>query len=221
MKHKQLGGTFAGLLIGVVLGLAIAIGVAMSVSKLPIPFMKQDANTRPTTLDAAEAERNRTWNPNSALSGARGPAAPSDNAVAPVTVPANGKTPTAQQPPATPEADPLGDLAARLSQSGNTAPVPAVPSATTNTAAVSGAPSADNYQYFVQAGAFRTQGDADAQRARLAMLGWDAGVSQREQQGQAVFRVRVGPFNRSQDATNLKQQLDAQGIDSAIVRQAR
>lgn len=218
MKHKQLGGTFAGLLIGVVLGLAIAIGVAMSVSKLPIPFIKQDANTRPTTLDAAEAERNRTWNPNSTLSGARGPAAPSDNAVTPVTVPGNGK-PQPNQPPATSSGgDPLGDLAARLSQQGNTAPVP---SANTNTAAVSGAPSADNYQYFVQAGAFRSQGDADTQRARLAMLGWDAGVSQREQQGQAVFRVRVGPFNRSQDASNLKQQLDAQGIDSAIVRQAR
>lgn len=218
MKQKHQGGTFAGILIGLVLGLAIAIGVAMSVSKMPIPFMKQDANTRPTTLDAAEAERNRTWNPNASLSGPRGPAAPSDNAVAPVTVPDASTSTGGQVSPPAVVGDPLGDLAARLGQTANTAPLP---SETTNTAAVAGSPTADNYQYFVQAGAFRTQGDANAQRARLAMLGWDANVSQRDQQGQAVFRVRVGPFNRSQDATNLKKQLDAQGIDSAIVRQAR
>ena len=59
-------------------------------------------------------------------------------------------------------ADPLGDLAkAKAAESG----------------------SADPYDYFVQAGAFRTQADADAQRAKLAMMGWEARVSEREQNG--------------------------------------
>ena len=52
----------------------------------------------------------------------------------------------------------------------------------------------------MQAGAFRTQTDADAQRAKLAMMGWEARVSEREQNGRTVFRVRVGPFESHADA---------------------
>ena len=77
---------------------------------------------------------------------------------------------------------------------------------------------ADGFSYFVQAGAFRTQGDADAQRAKLAMLGWEARISEREQNGRPVFRVRVGPFTKRGDAEQLKQKLDGAGVDSALVR---
>lgn len=218
MKHQQLGGTFAGILIGLVIGLGIAIAVALAVSKMPVPFLNTGANTRPATLDAAEAERNRTWNPNASLAGSRGPAAPANN-----TVPAQGNAsqPAAEPasevvavaPASVPGSDPLGELAAQVSRPSSGAAAPAA------TPAAGGA--GDAYLYFVQAGAFRSQADADAQRARLAMLGWDARVTQRAQQGQAVYRVRVGPFNRSEDAANLKRQLDGQGMDSAVVRQAR
>ena len=57
----------------------------------------------------------------------------------------------------------------------------------------------------MQAGAFRTQADADAQRAKLAMMGWEARVSEREQNGRPVFRVRVGPFAKRDDAAALGQ----------------
>jgi cell division protein FtsN len=52
----------------------------------------------------------------------------------------------------------------------------------------------DPFDYFVQAGAFPNQQDADAQRAKLAMLGWEARVSEREQNGRTVYRVRMGRF---------------------------
>ncbi len=77
------------------------------------------------------------------------------------------------------------------------------------------------YDYFVQAGAFRTQADADAQRAKLAMLGWEARVSEREQNGRPVFRVRVGPFAKRDDAEPLKDKLDGTGVESALVRVQR
>jgi len=73
----------------------------------------------------------------------------------------------------------------------------------------------------VQAGAFRSQGDADAQRAKLAMLGWEARVSEREQNGITIFRVRVGPFTKRDDAEQLKQKLDGAGVESTLVRAAR
>ncbi len=83
------------------------------------------------------------------------------------------------------------------------------------------ATSADPFEYFVQAGAFRTQQDADAQRAKLAMLGWEARVSEREQNGRTVFRVRVGPFGKRDDAESLKERLDGAGVESALVRVQR
>ena len=99
-----------------------------------------------------------------------------------------------------PGADPLGDLAA---------------------AKAAAAGNVDPFDYFVQAGAFRTQQDADAQRAKLAMLGWEARVSEREQNGRNVFRVRVGPFAKRDDADQLKEKLAGAGVEAALVRVQR
>ena len=73
----------------------------------------------------------------------------------------------------------------------------------------------------MQAGVFSSQGNADAQRAKLAMLGWEARVSEREQNGRTVFRVRVGPFGKRDDAESLKGKLEGAGVESALVRVQR
>ena len=39
-----------------------------------------------------------------------------------------------------------------------------------------------------------------AQRAKLSLSGVEAKVSEREQSGRMVFRVRVGPFDKKEDA---------------------
>ncbi|MEG2631750.1 MAG: SPOR domain-containing protein, partial [Comamonas sp.] len=78
-----------------------------------------------------------------------------------------------------------------------------------------------SFNYFVQAGAFRSPSDAEAQRAKLAMLGWESRVSEREQNGRTVFRVRVGPFAKRDDAEQLKGKLEGAGVDSALVRVQR
>ncbi len=122
------------------------------------------------------------------------------------------------KPPAKPDtktdgktsADPLGDL------------VKARSAAAEKTEKAEKAEKAEAaFNYFVQAGAFRSQGDADAQRAKLAMLGWEARVSEREQNGITIFRVRVGPFTKRDDAEQLKQKLDGAGVESTLVRAAR
>lgn len=223
---RQRGGTIAGILIGLTIGFAIAIGVALYISRMPLPFINTSANTRPSALDSTEQERNRTWNPNASLSSRTGaasaPAAPAPGTARPKRPPEPEAPPVEPEPPsevvavapprATPS-DPLGELAAKV---GNR-PAPTEP---TQTPAAPPA-STDTYQYFVQAGAYRSRADADAQRARLAMNGWDARITSREQQGQTIYRVRVGPFGKSQDAANIKRQFDLQGFDSAVVRQSR
>ena len=221
MKKKQLGGTILGFILGVIVGLGAALAVAVYVTKVPVPFLNK-GGARGADQDAAEAQKNKDWDPNSPLRGksAAKPPAPAASAAG-----AEPATPAAQ-PVATAEpkgaaasapkaaaskpekvetgkptsADPLGDLAkAKASESG----------------------SADPYDYFVQAGAFRTQADADAQRAKLAMMGWEARVSEREQNGRPVFRVRVGPFAKRDDAAALKEKLDGTGVESALVRVQR
>jgi cell division protein FtsN len=211
MYKQQRGGTILGLIIGVVLGLGIALGVAVYVTKVPVPFLnKGDQRNTETT----EAERNRNWDPNSPLYGNSpvrpAPAAPAELAPVPSVPVAEPSAPVA---PASAQPDPLGDLAnAKLKAAEAKAAAAATASApSANTGA-------DGFNYFVQAGAFRTQGDADAQRAKLAMLGWEARVSEREQNGRPVFRVRVGPFAKRGDAEQLKQKLDGAGVDSALVR---
>ncbi len=53
------------------------------------------------------------------------------------------------------------------------------------------------------------------------MLGWESRVSEREQNGRTVFRVRVGPFGKRDDAEQLKGKLEGAGVDSALVRVQR
>ncbi len=206
MKKKQLGGTIIGLIIGLIVGLGVALGVAVYVTKVPVPFLNKGA-IRSADQDNAEAQKNKNWDPNSPLYGKS--ARPAPNSPAAGIAP----PPTSVPPAATPvpiPSDPLGDLAKARAN----APTPpaAVP---TNPAAV------DPFDYFVQAGAFRTQGDADAQRAKLAMLGWEARVNEREQSGRTVFRVRIGPFVKRIDAEQLKEKLDGAGVESALVRVQR
>ena len=63
---RQLGGTLLGLILGIVIGLGIALGVALYMAKVPVPFIHK-ASSRSTEQDAAEAERNRDWDPNTPL----------------------------------------------------------------------------------------------------------------------------------------------------------
>ena len=218
MKKQQTGGTLIGFIVGVIVGLGAALAVAVYVTKVPVPFLNK-GNGRGADLDAAESQKNKNWDPNAPLYGKNParpvtPAAPTTPAVAGVaSAPAPGNVataPAAPKPAASkaeaakvetkPGADPLGDLAvAKAAAKGNV----------------------DPFDYFVQAGAFRTQPDADAQRAKLAMLGWEARVSEREQNGRPVFRVRVGPFSKRDDAEQLKDKLVAAGVDSALVRVQR
>ncbi|HKX41778.1 MAG TPA: SPOR domain-containing protein, partial [Burkholderiaceae bacterium] len=79
----------------------------------------------------------------------------------------------------------------------------------------------DPFVYFVQAGAFGRSEDAEQQRARLAMLGLEAKLTEREQSGRTVFRVRLGPYERKTDADSAKDKLGQAGIESALVRVQR
>ena len=205
--NKQRGGTVFGFIRVVVVGLGAARGVAVYVTKVPVPFVNK-ASSRTVEQDVMETQRNKDWDPNAALQ-VKPAAKPVDPAVAPVAAPVVAPVPAtaAVKPSAAPSvevrpavsADPLGDLVKARASSGK----------------------ADPYYYFVQIGAFRTAVDAESQRARLSLGGIDAKVSEREQAGRTVYRVRVGPFDKKEDAVQSKEQLAASGLDTALVSVAR
>lgn len=224
MRRAQQGGTFLGFIVGLLVGLGVALAVAIYVTKMPVPFTNKN-QPRSADQDAAEARKNKDWDPNAPLYGknparSTAPAAPAASgpvgglvpAPAPAATPAPAPeipilrgagpnaAPTARpdsRPPAS--ADPLGDLAR----------------------AKAGAATADPFSYFVQAGAFRTAEDAEAHRARLSLMGVEARVSEREQAGRTVYRVRVGPFDQREAAERLKEKLEGNGVEAALVRVQR
>ena len=218
-KHQR-GGLFLGVIIGLLLGLGAALAVAIYVTKVPVPFMNKGATKNSAEQDAQETQKNKNWDPNAPLygkipakpsaSGAVGTTTGAPTATAPVQaasapkVAASAPKPTAEA--GKPSADPLGDLAKAKT-------------AGTSTAAVS--PGADPFTYFVQAGAFRTPEDAEAQKAKITLAGFDAKITEREQSGRTVFRVRVGPMEKQGDANAAKEKLDAAGFETAIVRVQR
>ena len=204
MKNNQRGSIVIGIIIGVVLGLAAALAVAVYVTKVPVPFLNK-GQSRTAEQDAAEVRKNRDWDPNAGLYGKNPakPLTPAPGVIAPAppvaTIPAPAIPPPASAPKAAARAaDPLGELAAARSSVGT-----------------------DPFFYFVQAGAFRTPEDAEAQRAKLSLMGVDAKVTEREQSGRQVFRVRVGPFERKEDADRNKERLEASGVETALVRVQR
>jgi cell division protein FtsN len=222
--QRQRGGTLLGFVLGLVIGLTVALGVAMYVTKVPMPFSNKN-QTRSADQDAVEAQKNKDWNPNGALqSKPAAPAVPPDPAAAPNTGAAGaaGGAATAGTPGPTGSSG-ATPPAANMPAPAVTAdpPIAAPAPAATPQPATKAAASSDPFTYFVQAGAFKSAADADAQKAKLSMMGIEAKVSEREQAGRAIFRVRSGPFDDKEQAEKIKSRLDASGMDAALVRVQR
>ena len=87
IPFRQRGGFLIGLVVGLLIGLGVALAVALYVTKAPNPFVNKVPG-RPAAQEAAEAERNRNWDPNATLAGRN---------------PAPGNTAPGALPSATPE----------------------------------------------------------------------------------------------------------------------
>lgn len=227
-KKKQRGGFAVGLIIGLLIGLALALGVALYVTKVPIPFVNK-VPQRTADQDAAETQKNKNWDPNSPLYG-KNPAKPGGAAsgtvtpLPPAATPQPGALPTpavtgSVTPPSPRASGPAStrDPAAILADkpAGSTA----APKITSSASAATGG--SDPFNYFVQAGAYGRTEDAEAQRAKLAMLGMEGKLTEREQAGRTVYRVRLGPFDKKGDAEAAKDKLAGAGIEAALVRVQR
>jgi cell division protein FtsN len=223
------GGFAVGLVVGLLSGLVLALGVALYIAKVPVPFVNK-VPSRTAEQDTAEAERNRNWDPNAPLGG-RSPTAGRTGAGATgavATAPAASAAPGAIVPPAPQTVPaPVGTTAPGAgaqtppASSRDPAAILSGASPAASAAQRSTAAGGEPFVFFVQAGAYTRSEDAEQQRARLGLMGHTANLSEREQGGRVVYRVRIGPFRTRDDADALLVKLQAAAIEAQIVRVER
>lgn len=201
------GGFVMGLIVGLLLGLAMALAVALYVTKAPVPFVNK-VQQRTPEQDAAEAERNKNWDPNAPL--ANKPAA---RASAPAVLPTVAPPSPPPKASAVTEAPRSTRDPAAILSGKEPPPIAIAPQSTK--------PGVDPFIYFVQVGAFSKPEDAEQQRARLAMLGFAAKVTERDQSGRTMYRVRLGPFQQRDEAESTQNKLQTGGETAALVRVER
>jgi len=209
--ERQRGGFAVGLVVGLLLGLVLALGVALYVTKVPVPFINKVPQRTPEQ-DAAEIEKNKNWDPNAPLYG-KNPAKPAAPASAAVAA-SGGAAGVARAASAAASGASTRDPAAILAGK-SSAPVSSA------SQAASTKPGLDPFVYFVQVGAYAVQEEAEQQRARLAIVGFEAKLTEREQAGRTMYRVRVGPYEKKEDADAAKDKLTDANVESALVRVQR
>jgi len=194
------GGFLLGMFAGLLIGLFIALGIALYLNKTPIPFMSKKAGTEDAKAGKPPA-----------LAG----------------MPQSGTTPAAAPPPKAPAAaaakapdkprfdfykilaggeEPVSER--ELRERLRTAAAPK-----SQVAAVS------QEIYFIQAGAFQNPADADNQKARLAILGFESNVEPTNLPDKGTwYRVRLGPYTKVDELNKVRQSLAQNGIDANLVK---
>jgi len=97
-------------------------------------------------------------------------------------------------------------------------PPPAAPIA--NESGVARPPMAEppGTTYFLQLAAYRSVEEAEQMRARLAILGFEAAITQTRRDGTLFYRVRMGPMADFDELNRTKTALSDNGLESTVVR---
>jgi len=105
------------------------------------------------------------------------------------------------------------ERAAATTAATTTTTAPVATAATPATAAA-----ADGTRYILQAGSFSASGDAEALKARIALLGLSARVESGSANGRTVYRVRMGPYGTATELAEAKQKLGNGGLPAMAIR---
>ena len=227
--RAQRGGTLLGFIFGLIVGVAVSLGLAVYVTKVPIPFLNKGL-THSADQDANEDKKNKDWDPNAPLYNKSTSKTPASSTATPAEASGSDKAGASSNAPSSPLAS-VAIPTAKAEAPSN--PLTSVfgPATGGDGAAASSdkadpmadlarskANGIDAFMFYVQAGAFRTHDEADTQIGKLALAGFDTTLSERDQGGKTVYRVRVGPLNTKDEADKIQQKLVALKVDSVVVR---
>lgn len=192
-RQRSEGGFLLGMVVGVVLGLAVALAVAFYLNKTPVPFMAR------TTVKPAEKASPGSDKPQTPIAGLpSGTPAPSLAATEKPKFDFYKILPGQEEPVSEKE---LRERARQArSQPG-------------------GQQTASKDVYFIQAGSFQNPAEADNQKARLAILGFESSVEPANLPDKGTwYRVRLGPYTKVDELNRVRQALAQNGIDASLVK---
>jgi cell division protein FtsN len=73
--------------------------------------------------------------------------------------------------------------------------------------------------FFIQAGSFQNPADADNQKARIALLGFESSVEPTTLPDKGTwYRVRLGPYTALEDLNRVRRVLSQNAIDANLVK---
>jgi cell division protein FtsN len=217
---RQRGSTLTGLIIGLIVGLGIAVAVALTITKGASPFTEKTAKAgRPADPAPGQAQ-----DPNKPMYANRDAARQANKEITEKAATRTDGAPAAADTKPAADADPLGQAIAAMKDAPAKAdrkPDTRVASAAPAAAAPAAGAATGDYVYYLQAGAFRDVSDAEAARAKLALLGFEAAISDRTSDSGVLHRVRIGPYNQVEAMNKARAKLLDSGVDVAIVRNQR
>jgi cell division protein FtsN len=72
---------------------------------------------------------------------------------------------------------------------------------------------------WLQAGAFASESEAENLKARLALAGWEAAIQSATLPDKSTrYRVRLGPYDNTDELNRMKTELGKGGFDVAVIR---
>ena len=82
-----------------------------------------------------------------------------------------------------------------------------------------GQPEAARGVYFIQAGSFQNPADADNQKAKIAILGFESSVEPTVLPDKGTwYRLRLGPYTTLEELNRVRRALSQSGIEASLVK---
>ena len=204
-KRNSAGGTLIGIVIGLLLGLLLAVGVAFYLNKGPKPFADKTNRADKSLSKGA----NDTSDPNKPLFGKDAKSGDAKGAA-----PKEGEKRFSFYDILPGKEEIVDPKKAGEAQKADSRTEPRGEGKSDD--AAKGAP---RETYFLQAGAFGSAGDADNQKAKLALMGFEAKVESIDIEGKGtVHRVRLGPYSKLDDINRVRATLTQNGVDASLIR---
>jgi cell division protein FtsN len=206
-----------GMIIGLLMGIVLSLGVALWLNRLQNPFVERAKPVEPIPKMAPVQPPAPPAAAKAAEDAAKGaPKAGPDKPAA-----KGSDRPRFEFYQILPGDKDAGSNAAPKSAPAAPAPAPApAPAAAAPKAGSSPtAPKPHSGEtYWLQAGAFTDEKDADNLKAKIAFTGLEATVRPTTTEKGTLYRVRLGPYQSLDDANRIKSALSQSGVGAAIIR---
>ena len=201
-----------GMIIGLLLGVVISLAVALWLNRLSNPFVEKGKAIEPLPKIGPAQPPPPAEAAKAVEKAAKGPEKP-EKAEKPAAKPA--ERPRFEFYSILPGEKEVTDKEAKAAAKAPVAPAPPPkPGSSPNT------PKPHSGEiYWLQAGAFAEEKEADNLKAKIALTGLEAAVrSVAIPNKGTMYRVRLGPYQSLDDANRIKTALSQNGVSAAIIR---